>query len=405
MMKMFACKCIPLLFCLLLMQGCVSEHKNQSQSELTQTPKTVQTQSAVSLNLDMESVFSQRISSTYSPQSIRRAVNNQSAMGELKITNLSDNSVQVVSWPITYDVDVFELTSNKTIVLSPGNYDFEFLVEIDNHQYVGVRSAVSVNDSDKLALEMVLQAVLGDTSITVDQINDLPSFKLVYPEDELLELLAPKLGVIIDNGNEVILNLAPQSDNGNRITEQYLSISEGNHSIQIALYDDNKQVGKSVVAQEQVVVVAGEALSINLVPLSGEVAILFEQQGGNAFFSLTFPNTVFDEVESVDQLNILLKMSGVTNNPGDVLMTNLIDNGDGTSTVTYTHSDLNAEAITLALEFYDNANEDLLASCLLENLSLDKNDRSLTCNIELVRRSIIQGHVMATLGILSLIHI
>ncbi len=392
-------KLASILFSIVLLLGCNLEADSSNSNTDIDSPTN-----KVALDLNVGSIFSQRLSSASQPSAQSRSIHsrtlsNQNALGELKITDLSDDSVQTVDWPVAYNGEQFTLISNKTIALNPGIYDFEFLVDIENHQYAGTSLAVLVNDTDELNIDMTVQAVLGDTYINVDQIADLPYFKLVYPANELTNLTLPKLGVLLDEDSEVILTLAPQNEDGQIITEQYLSLNEGAHSLKLVLYEDNIQVGKSVEAQEAIIVVPGEAISLNLMPLSGLLAVNFNEEGGDAQFSFIFPNTVIEEAGSLEQLDIKFKLSGSINNPQDVLLSNLADNGDGTSTASYIHTEMQAEEITLALEFYDNRNNELLANCLMENVSLDKTDNSPLCSIQLKRRSVIQGHVLATLGI------
>ncbi len=402
MVKPFTIKCIALLLSIVLIQGCnLGERKKSGHSD--NKPLSSQQASEVSIDLEMGSSFLQRVASDddaseHSRQTGSHAPYDQNALGHLNVRDLSDNTTQTLEWPISFDSKSFKLRSKQSISLKPGVYDFEFLASLGNHQYVGVSSAINVGDTDKLQVNMLVQAIIGDTNIRVHQVENLPSFKMAF-ESSLFKLSSPRLGVIVDNADEVIFKLPRGGNSDYPVTKQYLALSEGNHRIQVALYDGNVQVGKSITEQEHIVVVAGEDMPLDIVPLSGQVTLSYDNQASDAHFSLTFPNLVIDEIGWHEDLDVLLKISSTNNTPSDALMGNLVDNGDGTSTVTYVHTGLHAEKMTLTLDFYDSYRKEIIANCIIESITLQKNDSTFICGIQLVRRAVFYGHVLATLGV------
>lgn len=347
----------------------------------------------VGMDPDLTAIHSQSLTSSSRKAGSLFAVTG--AVGTMQVTDTSDSSVTNYPWPITYDDATFTLTSNKTIVLSPGIYDFAFLVTINNHQYAGSTSAVTIGDGAGTDIPMTVNAVIGDTDITVAVVSELPEFKFSYSVSELSSLTTPKIGIIIDSGSETILDLNPSTG----ISNQYISISAGAHTIKLKLYDDALQVGKSVEAQESVTVVAGQDIPMNLVPLSGQAALTLTEEGGDATFNFTVPNEVIIESGGASNLDTIFKMSGTANNPADVTLPTFVDNGDGTSVTFYTHINMQAEDVNLSLEFYDNTNSDLLGSCTMTGVTLDVNGTTALCSIDLVRRAVIQGSILATVGV------
>lgn len=347
----------------------------------------------VAMNPNLTAIRSQELAFRLQNEAIAFSVTG--ALGTMQVTDTSDSTVTVYDWPVAYDDTTFTLVSNKTIVLKPGIYDFSFLVTINNHQYAGSSIAVTINDGDQANIAMTVNAVIGDTNISVAVVAELPLFKLSYPPAELAGIALPKIGIIIDAGSETILDLNATTG----ISDQYVNLSEGAHTIEMQLYDGNTQVGKSIDAQESVTVTAGVNIPLDLVPLSGQAAMTLLVAGGDAVFNFTIPNEVIAEAGGAANLDTIFKMSGTANNPADVALLTLIDEGNGTSSISHTHTGMQAESVNLSLEFYDNTDSELLGFCTMTNVSLNVSGSTVSCGIELKRRAVIQGNILATIGV------
>ena len=162
----------------------------------------------ISVEMDWTAVVTQELAirAGVAPGPLRVARN---AVGTMRVRNVSDPTDEVVhDWHITYDADDFTMISNKTIVVSPGIYDFLFDVTIDNHQYVGEAAAVLIEDGADILVPMTVAAVIGDTDVSVEIVGVLPELRFSYPASELASLTAPAIGISIDGGAEQTLVLA-----------------------------------------------------------------------------------------------------------------------------------------------------------------------------------------------------
>lgn len=372
-----------------LVSGCALER------ESTQPPgETVGIE--LSIEFDWTALYTQELGaeSQVAPGSLRVARN---AVGTMLVRNVADPTDEVAhDWYITYDSDDFTMISNKTIVVPPGIYDFLFDVTIDDHRYIGQAAAVLIEDGVGTTIPLTVAAVIGDTDISVELAGTLPELRFSYPASELAALGDPKIGIRIDGGAEQILTL----DATNGMSSQYVGLSEGPRTIELALYDGAVQVGKSIAAQHSQTVVAGQDITMDLVPLSGQAAVAFNVTGGDATFNFSIPNEIVDEAGGASNLQVLFKLASTNNNPADVTLT-LTDNGDGTSSASHLHVGMWPEAVDLSLEFHDIGitPSEQLGACTMTGVVLDVNGSMPVCQIELRRRALLQGNILATVGV------
>ena len=124
-------------------------------------------------------------------------------VGELAATNVETGVSETYVWSVFLDETTLEMQSNKTIVLEPGSYRFELTLTKDNYKYFG-EAVSAIVDYDQKVIPLTVRPVIGDTVVNADIVSVLAGFKLHYDPSELQNIIEPKIGVIIDNGDEDI---------------------------------------------------------------------------------------------------------------------------------------------------------------------------------------------------------
>lgn len=147
--------------------------------------------------------------------------------GQLSITDTNTSTETVENWSIYLDEATWEVQSNKTIILSPSNYDFSLLItsEDGTQQYVGSANADISDGTNDIAL--TIRPVIGDTIENVNIVANLADFRFQYIASELSGLTSPKIGIQIDDGTEKIFDISPDSGK----SESYVNITEGSHKM------------------------------------------------------------------------------------------------------------------------------------------------------------------------------
>jgi hypothetical protein len=317
----------------------------------------------------------------------------------LRLTDSNTQAVQDIDWPIYIDTSDFTVTSNKTISVRPGNYNIAFLAVDADVTYTARALNVTLSETEQ-NIPLELKTVLGDTNVSIDAVIPLPEFKFQYDPEELTDFTQPKLSVLIDDGDEVLLTLNP--DTG--ITDQYLSISPGPHNIRLRFYDGALLKGGSDPDQEDVNIVPAEPFEMDLIPLKGKTTASLDMVGGEAVFNFAIPAVVINEVGgNPDDLRVLLSLVGLNNQPEDVVLSNLTYNSSSDNyEAEHTFTDMQADTqMTLSLSFTDLSTEpdQLLGTCVVGSFVLNTEPRTTPCQLTLRRRAIVGGHLMAVLGI------
>lgn len=210
-------------------------------------------------------------------------------LATLRLRDTLSWEYQDIPWPISLDSKNFTVTSNKTLVVKPGNYHIEFLATQGNVQYAAKALNVDLNDSQpNIALE--LKTVFSDSAVTIDALGDLSEFGFQSSSEQLAHLRYPKIGVKIDDNYETLLTFNPEIG----ITPQYHLISGGRHEIRLKAHDSVMLMGRSKPQQEDRVIVAGQDLDMTLIPLVGGISTTLAD--GTAILNLSIPSMVIDEV-------------------------------------------------------------------------------------------------------------
>lgn len=320
-------------------------------------------------------------------------------MATLRLRDALSWEYQDIAWPIFLDTQNFTVTSNQTVPVVPGSYNIEFLATVGNVQYAAKALNIPLNQSQQ-SIPLALKTVIGDTQINIDNVASLPQLQFDYDTQQLANFSHPKIGIVLDNGDETLLSLNPETG----ISDQYHALSSGRHQIELRFHDGVLLRGRSRPEQESRVVVADQSFTMELVPIQGQVQTSLNTSSGEATFNLDIPTAVVDQVGgNPANLQILLSVSGLNNQPEDVVLTNLTYNATrDIYEAQYTYTAMQADthmAVSLRFTHLASGSSEPLGSCMLGSFVLDSSIRTQSCQLTLRRLALPSEQLLAVLGV------
>lgn len=355
---------------------------DQQESEPTQP--TENGEATIGISAVMEAAFSQAITGG-------REDAESTITGTMTATNLDSGDEQVFDWYAVIDEDAFTVESTKTIVLVPGNYDFDLVLSDGTHSYAGQALLETVSEGEN-TIDLTLKPVFGDVDVDFT-IQESANLKFSYPVEDISELDNPIIGISIDGGDEMVYALNPNTG----FSDTWINVSFGSHTFVLTLSDGGTLVGRSVPSQETVNVQRNTNIAMDIVPLYGEVAFDLDLEGGELTFNFELPFAVADEVGGASNLQTVFRMTSTVNGNQEVNL-NFVDQGDVID-ATHTFTDFRYDIVNLALVFIDAATGDEVGYATYSGLALGNADQNITLEIDLRRRALITGNVLAVVGV------
>ncbi len=371
--------CLVTIF-LIFSFGCSSKSSDKSDSSSFE-----RNQGEVLLDLIFTAFHNQNIYKTPA-----RFTAEQIIQGELQATNTGTSTTETFQWSVYLDETTFDAQSNNNIILNQGNYDFSMLLTKGDLQYAGSASSTINDGTNNVA--MAIRPVIGDTVTTVNLVSSLSVFKFQYDPTELSGLTNPQMGISVDGGLENIYTINPTAG----ISDIYINLSDGLHTIGLRLLDGNLQKGKSIPDQENINVVAGQDIKMDIVPLLGEVGFFRNLAGGN--FNFTIPAEVVNEAGGAANLQVLFSMVGPQNPLQENLLTLIPSGANYSASITLPGLQLGNVIMSLTFSDTSSGTPEQLGSCSNSAvLTLKRN--TATCDVILRRRAVIGENLLAVLGI------
>ncbi|GAA6135615.1 hypothetical protein NBRC116188_24050 [Oceaniserpentilla sp. 4NH20-0058] len=360
-------------------------------------------ESTADMSYDVSAFLSQEVSPTSNSSNL--TISNEEATtasytseqilrGELSATTIggaNDGNVEVFPWTVYLDADTLEASSNLTLTLDPGNYDFELLLTKGDQQYAGYSNQTLVDGANDVA--MTIKPIIGDVLEEVTIIDRLAFFKFQYSLDDLAAIATPSIGIQVDGDAEQLFTINAVTG----LSDTFVNLPTGTHTLTLKFYEAGTQVGKSIAAQETQTVAFGTDLAMDIVPLHGEMQLVLTEDGGDANLSVIVPAEVVDEVGGTNNLTATLALVGVKN-PLQESALLFIDQGNGTYQADIVLTDLQYEDVTLSMTFEDTATTDQIASCN-NTWTINNQSQSFLCNITLIRRAVVSSNILAVLGL------
>lgn len=314
--------------------------------------------------------FNYKLSSKIEKISLKKLANSI-VVGTMTAVNIQTGEILENDWRGIIDEDEFTATSNSTFIYPPGEYNFSLHIENGTSHYVAIADNQPIVDGENV-VDLVLHPVVGNVSIDFN-ITELTSLKFKYDPDDIGLVAEPKIGISVDDGVEYILAINPETG----ISNEYINYSQGSHHIELKLYDGNIQIGKSVDAQEDVVLGINDII-MDFVPLYAETEFRLTMDGGDANFIISIPSVVVEEVGGVSNLKALFKLVGNKNGLREQLLTlELNEQGNFDGEILLEKMWYDTVSIELVFSDVSSENEDIIGSSILEDIELNNSIQNI----------------------------
>lgn len=306
--------------------------------------------------------------------------------GTLAAHETNTGQTEEFDWIAKIDETGMVAISNKTLVLSPGSYELELLLENAGKQYVGT-SSVIVEDKDQLEVNFELNALIGDVITDIAAINGLSTFELNFPNDELAEFDSPRVGVIVNGGDENIYNINKTSGK----PEGVINIVKGDE-VQMKFYDGGLQKGKS----ETVVAEGGKSMQLTFSPIYGEVDVQgIGDANGTIDMGFKVPQEIVEEAGSLDNVFTLLTyQNGATYKEVPLSLTA----GSGAYDANYTITNASYDTLGYSVIFSKEDSGEEIGRCTQEAFDLSKDEATKSCQIDLKRAIVMDASFEGVAG-------
>jgi len=339
-----------------------------------------------------ETKFAYTLTGAFSQKLAERA--SESLISQMVTTDVVANTKDTIDWPVALDEDALTLTSLMTRVQKPSTYTFELTVNKGAHTYIGSAQNIEFLDADQNNVILNVKPVIGKTDLGFTVAN-MPKLTFNYKAEDLASLTDPKVGYIIDNGSETIIDLNKTTGD----TEVYMSIAEGNHDVKLKLYDGALQVGKSLTAQENVTIEANGDLTMDIIPLHAEATVSMGIENGPGKINLSVPSEVITEAGTLSNLKTTVTLTSAKNSgAGSIDAVLIAADAEYTGSVTFPSLKYDTD-VTMTVTFTDIAKGELLGTAVFTGITLDKTIKAFVGNLELIRRAVVSGDVLATTGV------
>lgn len=312
--------------------------------------------------------------------------------GTLHAHEINSAIIRTYDWSVYIDKETFTAQSNQTLDIPPGDWDFSLLVENNGQQYAA-QTQHTVTETTQ-TIPMTVSPVIGEQTLnfTVSG-NTLPSrltrYHFLYPVTAIPSLPHPiSIGISVDDQPEEIFNLNPSTG----LSDMYIDLNPGPQNLKLSLYSASVLIGRSLPDQEHQTVTAGQNITMDIAPLSGEVNLQLTENGGDAILRFTIPPEIDAETDNPTNVVGKIKIIGPETPLKEVPFTSPIPpEGIIIPGVKY-------DNVVLSIDFEDSQSGDILGTCSVDwNITPDSGIQN--CQLNLRSPSLISGNVYATVGL------
>lgn len=396
-------KILSSTFSVLLLSACMDRDPTQintigNQSEPAAQATHTDEKTEVSFNFDFSAQLQDGSNTTASNIRSIKELAPGVMTGNMHIENMDTGETESRPWVIELDGSPFPNVNSQTAAaLETGLYTFTLTAARNGQQYVGSVLHQISNASSDNDVPMTIRPVIGNTIIDPTIIDSVIDFGFSYSPGEISAagLISPAVAISIDSQPEQFFQLNPAT--GLSDGQFFVNLIPGDYHIKLKFFDAGLQVGESVLAQELVTVTGGSDISMDIIPVYGEINFDFFNIGSDATFDVQVPGDVVDEAGGLGNLSAILRITGNTTPFFETPLT-LAQTGGSTYSATATMPSLNYDTITYELIFVDITRGDEIGHCIGSS-TLSAFARTVSCPIVLERRSVITGTLLSKLGV------
>lgn len=326
----------------------------------------------ISFNYNLIGAFEQQGSRSNEQQSSRS--NQHFFDAKMKVTNLATTKVAEYDWIVMLEPALMTVTSYSSLLLEPGSYRFELIMNSPEYSYYGKSGAITVKKGSN-TIPLTITPVIGATEGTNVTSENISNLSINFSTIELDHITNPRLGYRINGGTETIITLNKAS--GFSVLSSTKNYKD---TLQLKLYDGRTLVGINRDSGSKIFPIHGEGLFS--LPISG----------GAGQFSFVIPPEVFAKIErgGVDALEVMLTVRGPNNPPQKVALTSAID-AAGVIRATGTVEGLINDRVHLNLDLAENYKfptgpnsygtiYSRIAHATIEDVELNSSNRTVAVN-------------------------
>ena len=406
-----------LLFFLIGLVILVASCASPDDSSSTNQTQVSSDSTALNFSLTLNGLFTGRLENNVNPSQIEAGEINYAENNlDLAIVNYFSGQLIISNQNIPADVNTFPVTASvntetmeiillQTIMLKPGTYMFELSIDQSGQQYAGVVvSGISATNGGGInTVNMDLKPIIGDSLISTDIVEDLGRLSFQYAAvpnfkeatDDIIEI-----GVIIDSTSDEALFRF--DDTGT--SEAYLNLINEPDTIELKLYKNGAQIGKSRSIQETQSFNFGQNISMDLIPLYGRTLIALSSDGGDATFDVEFPSEIVSNGSTTaDNLDVYLTINGIQNATQSQNINGTSFTLDGTNDIysggSFNFSGIQYDNLNVYLSYKKIDTDELIGACNFQINLNSTSQHSALCNISIQNNISQSGDIMALANI------
>lgn len=343
------------------------------------TPEVETTE--VSLTFNVEGTISQTVQKSRAAQNL---------VGYIHIHSHETQKDTSYAWYVTLDEDAKTITSNQTLTLPIGAYDFTLDLKHGDNHYVGtISTALQIGKND---VNLSVKPVIGSTGLNFN-VNEIPKLRLKYPVSELGAINDPRIGYSFNGGAEVIVSLSKATGENSF----YINLPHGDHRLKLNFYDGNKLIGTSIASQEAISVKSAINILMDIIPLYAKGDFTLTLDGADATFDFTVPAEVVAEVGGLANLQTHFTLTSQRNGVKEELIT-VTDNG-GTFTGTVTIPNYYFDVVSMAVSFKDVTADEVVGTAAKTGITINSSNRAVVLPLDLIRRAVVTGNILSVVGV------
>lgn len=378
--------------------GCNGGSSSESSSNSNQTPTPV-ARVSVPVTASFTATYKSKIDHNQVTANANKNASKPQAReltyyeGTLTATNTTTGESENFDWPVTAD-ETGKVTSEKTVTVEPGTYDFTLVVTKGSQQYTSVMTGEVIEDQGEYRLNMDIFPVVGDTIINIDSVKNLSRLQLSFPASELASIGTPQIGLVID-GVETIYELNKESG----LADIVLNLPEGTHTYDVNLYDANTLIGRSKLGEQNLDLVEGDDLNIDIISLQADITVDFGD-GQQPKFIVNIPEEVITDVGDMNNLKLLVRINDGDSEGAPVQEATLDVQQDGERYyVEHIFDETTNNDISTYIEFLDmtSGSAETIATCS-DSVTVQTTN-TMSCGVGLPKDYVIGGNLLATLAI------
>jgi hypothetical protein len=324
-----------------------------------------------------------------------------SLVGNLLLTNTATSSQQVVeNWQVDINRSSWQVASSKKLVgLALGTYDLSFLFNQSASEQYGADGRLSIDVNDTQSITLTLRPIIGRHFSTHFFPNTSARLVARFSAGGVstAQIASPLIALLLDGNSASHFSLNPHSEE----TEYYLNVDEGQHSLQLSLYDGDVLKAKTDLGNSTLTISPGQQFNFSLLSYNAMLYFQALAHGTSGKFKFEIPGEIIEQMGSDIPLGVVFTISGLRN--GDINTSQVLTLKNKSSQIEsadFTLKDLEQENVSWAVSFYNNAKSPPrgLGICG-DTLRIDASNKAAVCQLHVFALAKVGTNTLGIIGV------